>query len=419
MGRAARDKQDRFRPRPVERIELNEKHTGRRLIAAGALLVLGAGMLTYAIMGLLAPETGWHTVTASANAGPTSAEDFTFFYQSGSKAETTRVTNLYTGACQRAYRLFHSDLEFEGVVNICTINSRPNEALEVDAGLYAAFTAVVESGRRELYLGPVYERYDDIFFCGDDARLVDYDPRLSEDVRREYAGVLTYANDPRAIGLELLDGGRVRLNVSAEYLSWAESEGITRFIDFAWMRNAFVADYLAGELAAGGYTKGTLSSFDGFVRNLDGGGTEYAYPLYHRQGNDIYPAATLTYQGPVSFVRMRDYPISEQDLQHYYLLSNGEIRTSYLDVSDALCRSAVDTLVCYSRERGCAGLLLEMIPVYITSDFREESVFALAEEGIESVYCQDRVVLYTDVEARLTNLFSADGVQYAAKQIIP
>ena len=41
-------------------------------------------MLTYAIMGLLAPETGWHTVTASANAGPTSAEDFTFFYQSGS-----------------------------------------------------------------------------------------------------------------------------------------------------------------------------------------------------------------------------------------------------------------------------------------------------------------------------------------------
>ena len=84
-----------------------------------------------------------------------------------------------------------------------------------------------------------------------------------------------------------------------------------------------------------------------------------------------------------------------------------------------LFRSAVDTLVCYSRERGCAGLLLEMIPVYITSDFREESVFALAEEGIESVYCQDSVVLYTDVEARLTNLFSADGVQYAAKQIIP
>jgi len=418
LGRAARDKREDFH-KPVERIELNEEHVGRRLAAAVLLLLLGVGMLTYAIQGLLKPQTGWQTVQASANAGPTSAEDFTFLYEMESKAETAGVTNLYTGACQRAYRLFHADLEFEGVVNVCTLNSRPNETLEVDAGLYEAFAAVVESGRRELYLGPVYERYDDLFFCEDDSQLADYDPRLSGAVREEYAGVLAYANDPGAVGLELLGENRVRLNVSEAYLAWAEQEGITRFIDFSWMRNAFVADYLAGELAAEGYTRGTLSSYDGFVRNLDGGGTEYTYPIYHRRAGAVYPAAGLTYRGPMSFVRMRDYPLSEQDLEHYYTLSSGEIRTSYLDASDALCRSAVDTLVCYSREKGCARLLLEMLPVYIADDFREDAVHALAEEGIESIYCQDSVVLYTDAEAVLGSFYSAEDAQFTAKHITP
>lgn len=418
MKREARDNQERFRPKPVERIELNEKHTGRRLAAALVLLAIGVGALTYAIMGLLTPETGWQAIQASANAGPTVADDFTLLYEIHSKAETAAVTNLYTGACQRAHRLFHSDQSFEDTVNVYTVNSRPNEALEVDAGLYEAFAAVVESGRRELYLGPVYERYDDLFFCEDASQAAFYDPRLSEEVREEYAGVLVYANDPQAVSLELLGGNRVRLNVSEEYLAWAESEGITRFIDFSWMRNAFVADYLAGELIAGGYTKGTLSSYDGFVRNLDGSGTEYTYPIYHRQAGMLYPAASLRYQGPASFVRMRDYPLGEQDFQHYYTLPGGEVRTSYLDTADALCRSAVDTLVCYSQELGCARLLLEMLPVYIADTLQEEAVAALAEEGINSIYCQDSVVLYTDAGAGLEDFFAADDVTYTARRII-
>lgn len=417
MGRTARDKRDRFRPRPVEKIELDASHTTPRLIAAGALLLLGAGLLAYAFMGLFTPETGWQTIEVNTSAGPTCGEDFTFLYEVSSGSEAKELTSLYSELCKKAFQLFHSDQEFEDVVNITSINLHPNEALEVDPALYEALSAAAASGRRELYLGPVYERYDDLFFCGDDSQLVNYDPRLSEDVRAEYAEVLVYANDPQAVSLELLVGNRVRLSVSEGYLSWARQEGITRFIDFAWMRNAFAADYLAGELAAAGYTKGSLSSYDGFARNLDGRGTAYDYPLYHRQGNGIYPAANLSYQGPVSFVQMRDYPISKQDLQHYYQLSNGEIRTSYLDTADALCRSSIDTLVCYSQEMGCAQLLLEMIPVYIADEFREDAVPALAREGIQSIYCRDRVLRYTDPDAVLKDFFNQDGIRYSGEQI--
>ena len=418
MGREARDRRDRLpHLHPVERIELNKEHIGRRLIAAVGLLILGAGLLTYAIVGLMTPETGWQTVQASANAGPTCAEDFTFLYEINSAAETREVTNFYTSACQKGYRLFHSDQEFENVVNVYTINRHPNEELEVDPGLYAAFSAIVESGRRELYMGPVYERYDDLFFLQDDSLAAEFDPRLSENVREEYAGVLVYANDPQAVNLELLGDNRIRLYVSEEYLAWADREEIDRFIDFAWMRNAFLADYLAAVLTERGFTRGTLNSYDGFVRNLDGSGTEYSYSIYHRQDGIVFPAASLRYYGPMSFVRMRDYPISEQDSQHYYQTTDGEVRTSYLDTADALCRSAVDTLACYSREKGCAQILLEMIPVYIADEFQEEAVSALAKEGVASIYCQGSVVRYTEPGALLGNFFEGDGVQYTAKQV--
>lgn len=415
MKRTARDRRGTPRPKPVERIELNEDHVGRRLVIAGALLILGAGLLAYAVMGLLAPETGWQTIQASSSAGPTCAGDFTLLYEVRSTQEAKGVTALYTSICQKAFQLFHSGEAFEDVTNLHTINSRPNEVLEVDGALYEAFALVTGNGRRELYLGPVYSRYGDLFFCQDDVQLVDFDPRLSEEVRREYEEILTYANDPHAIRLELLGENRVRLNVSEEYLAWAE--GDVPFIDFAWMENAFVADYLAAGLAAEGYTRGTLSSYDGFTRNLDSG--EYAYPLYHREGDTIYSAAELQYRGPMSLVRMRDYPLGGQDFQRYYELRTGEIRTFYLDTADALCKSAVDTLVCYSGEKGCAQLLLEMIPVYIADAFREEAVAALAGKGIQSIYCRDTVVLHTDPAAILTNFYGTEKFRYTAEQITP
>ena len=60
--------------------------------------------------------------------------------------------------------------------------------------------------------------------------------------------------------VELLGEGRIRLFVSREYLEFARREGVECFIDFEWMRNAFIIDYLARELAAQGYTSGVLLS---------------------------------------------------------------------------------------------------------------------------------------------------------------
>lgn len=396
MGRTARDRQDRH-PRPVERIELSEEHAGRRLIAAAVLLIFGAAMLTYAFMQLLSPEEEWITVEGNSGAGASSAEEFTFLYHPGSgdrsyTADRKGVTSLYAQLCRESFQVFHSTETFEGVTNICTINRRPNEVLEVAPALYEAFAAAERSGSRALYLGPVYERYSGLFSCGDDSMLADFDPRLSPEVAQEYREYVAFANDPQAVRMELLGENRVRLFVSREYLEYAGQEGVERFIDFAWMSNAFIADYMARELTAQGYTRGVLASYDGFIRCLDGSGENYSLSVYDQKEGTVYTAAVLSYRGPKSIVCLRDYPVSDLDQSRFYRLRTGEIRTPYVDIADGLCRNAVSNLTGYAGDKDCGEILLEMLPVYIADALQEDALEALAEKGIDFVYCGDGTI---------------------------
>lgn len=403
----------------MERIELNEEHTSRRGILAAALLLLGVGLLVYAFFQFLNPETEWTSITASTAGGASCAEDFVLLYRPGGggaspTVERKGVTALYTDLARQAFQLFHADQPFEGVVNVYDLNRRPNETVEVDPGLYAAFQTVADSGSRALYLGPVYSRYFGVFSCQDDTQLVDFDPRLSEDVAAEYRELCAWANDPEAVSLELLGENKVCLRVSEAYLAYAEREGIENFIDFSWMTNAFAADFIAGGLTAQGYTHGALTSYDGFCRNLDSSGTDYTLPLYSRQGDTVYAAAGLRYTGPRALVTLRDYPMSERDASRFYTLKNGERRTPYVDPSDGLCRSALPELVCYSTSRGCAETLLAVLPVYVAEGFDAGALDALKGQGIESVRWEGFTLRCTDSEAVFENFYSQDGAVFSA-----
>lgn len=420
MGRTARDWRDRPHPKPVERIELNKEHAGWRLLAAGVLLVFGAAMLTYSFMQVLSPKgtKGWVSIEADSGAGASVAGEFSFFYRPGSgelsyAADQKGVTSLYTRLCREAFQLFHSREAFEDVTNIYAINRRPNEELEVAPELYEAFAVMERSGSRMLYLGPLYERYNGLFSCEDDSQLADFDPRLSPEVAQEYREYAAFANDPRSVRVELLGENRIRLFVSQEYLEYAGREDVESFIDFAWMRNAFIADCLARELIAQGYTRGVLASYDGFIRCLDESGEEYSLSLYDQKDGTVYTAAIMGYQGPKSIVSLRNYPVNALDQMRFYRLSTGEVRTPYVDTADALCKSSVDSLVCYSREEGCAQVLLEMIPVYIADSFRPETLEDLAGRGIASIYCEDDVLYPSEADAALTLLNEENGVRYS------
>lgn len=420
MSRTRKSNRDLPHPKPVQKIELSEKHITLRSILAVVFLLIGAGFIAYGVSSYFSGSAGWAQIESTAseiNCG----SDFVFLYCLGESdqsaaAEKRAVTALYSDATEHAFQLFTADLEFEDVHNLYYINRHLNEEIEVDPVLYEAFSLLQAYGDRSIYLAPVYAQYDDLFYCTDDSQASDFDPRLNPEVAASYAEIAAYANDARAVDLELLGSNRIRLNVSEEYRTYAQENSIESLIDFFWLKNAFIADYLADTLISSGYTHGCLSSYDGFIRNLDSSGETYSYNVSDRAGSVVYPAAQMIYRGPVSLVNLRNYGSS--DSEYYYTFDNGEIRTAYLDVQDGFCKSSVNDLICYSREQGCAETLLQMIPIYISDIFQAERLSRLSETGVYSIYCQENTILYSDPSLTLTDLYSGEDAQYQT-QLIP
>ena len=418
MSRTARDNRPNLKP--VTKVRLNEKYAGVRLALVVLLVLIAAAAFAYGIFSFLRQEPGWVEIEADSGSGATCAGEFVFLYELGAgelsaTAEKKALTLLYTEAAKQAYQLFNSDTFFEGVPNVYALNRPPNEVLDVDAALYDAFALLQSYGNRNLYMAPIYARYDDLFSCNDDGQTDDFDPYRSSAVAAEYQELAAYAADPNQVEVQLLGNGKVCLFVSEEYLAYAAENGVTEFIDFFWMKNAFITDFLADRLTENGYTHGTLSSYDGFSRNLDGRDTAYSLNLYDRVGRTVYEAAVLEYSGARSFVSLRDHKLTQMDSRHYYEYADGETRSSYLDIEDGRCRSAVPDLTAYSAQMGCAQLLLEVSPLYIADGLDEAALNALSARGIFSVYCRDYTVCYNDGELRLSQFYDRDGVRYTPR----
>ncbi len=419
MSRKANNRLPR-REKTAEHVTLPEKHATLRLWLVIGLILVAAGAFAYGVMHLLGRQAGWTEIETTAGYEGTCAGELTLQYELGTGGavpgpEYRQVEALYTRAATEAYQIFHARETFEGVGNLASLSASPNEAVEIDPALYAALELLEEQGGRYLYLAPVYESYSGLFACQDEYEAASWDPARSQEAADWIREAAAYAADPEAVSVELLGDGRARLRVSEDYLAFAREGGVTALLDLYWMENAFRVDYVADALAEGGYLNGVLSSYDGFIRCLDGRGTVYGLDLYDRAGQSVYPAGQMGYTGPMSLVALRDFPLAQLDAFHYYTRSDGEIVTAYVDPADGLSRTAASFLAAYAPDRSCAQVLLEVVDLYVADSLDEAALLALPAEGVDLVLCRDRTVLYTQRDLAVTDLFDNGEVRYAAR----
>lgn len=410
MGRTTRrDNRDLPHLKPVEKIQLSEKHVKLRIVLTVIFFVIGASALIYGFLSLLGGRRGMEGNCGQHFGEEHCGGEFVFRYDLEGEGPTVRtlsrqLTDLYTEAMIHSYQLFHSQSSFEGVNNLHAINCHPGEVLTVEPALYEAFELLEESGSREMYLGPVYVQYGNLFSSESDEQAQEFDPFLNSETGTYYQKLASYASDPAAVRLELLGDNRVRLVLSEEYASYAQEQGIAEFLDLGWMRNAFVIDYVADALAAQGFTQGVLASYDGFTRNLDCRGRSYAYNLFDRREQTIYEAGILQYEQPISMVFFRDYPMNRLDTLQYYEMESGEIRFAYVDVESGLCKAALHNLVGYSYKGSCAEVLVSLMPIYIADYFDAVALQQLSEQGVYGIYCQDGVIYHTEDTAEIDRI---------------
>lgn len=407
--------------KPVERIELHEGNTTRRLIAVIALIVLAVGFFAYAISQLVSRSSGWTEIEPKSTDARNCTSEFVLQYdlgRSGSSAtaEYKRISSVYTEAAISAYQTYHPTEVFGGRQNLAYLNRHPNETLSIDPALYAALEMLEAAKSRLLFLAPVAAQYEALAACSYDYEAENFDPARDADVAAFVDETLAFVNDPEDISIELLDGGKVRLNVSEAYLRFAEENGILALLDFGWLKNAFIADDLAAALQQAGFQYGIVSSYDGFARRLGMQG-DYSFNVFTLSGGVIYPAAVISCGAADAVVNLRSFALNEDDAERFYVYESGEIRTQYVSQADGANYAAVDSLTAYSSTGGCAQTALALAEVYIADAVDADTLLALREAGIETVFCSDATVWHSDANASISSLYQDEHVQYTHKTL--
>ena len=414
MGRPRREREA---PR-IQRIELSEKDTRLRWILVGALLVIGMVAIAIGVNSCISAQSGWQEVQVSSG-GLNCSDDFAFNYCYGQAGidptlERRQVVDIYGDAVVKAYELFNTDIEGSSLGNLSLINANPNQTVTVDKALYDALTQVVEADSRYLFLAAVYTDYRGVFYSDTEAEAELFDPGRNARQAQFVKEAAAFAADPAHISLVLLEGEQVKLEVSQEYLAFAEKYEIDDLVDFGWMKNAFITDYLAERMIAGGHTNGYIASYEGYTRNLDSRGLSYSFNLFDRLGDDIYLPAVWEYDTVMSIVFLRNYPMSSRDSGDYYLYSDRTITHGFIDLADGLCRTSTDNLVSYSESASCAQIALSIAPVFIGETVDTDAIAAMTGSGIYSIWFDGGKLFYNQPEAKIT-VQKVEGAAYQAQ----
>lgn len=356
MKREARDFRETA-PKPVKRIPLDIKNHKLRLILIILALAIAAGAFYYGFHQLFSVESGWTMLEADGSSGLNVSADFQLQVELGAGAEAPlterkRLTTVYSDATRKAYTLYTTQEYVADVNNLWYINHHPGEEIRVDEKLYRALNNSLSAGNW-LYLGPVYEVWDSVWFSQTDEEAVAADPRKDAELGgfiTRIAGYITSGD----IRLELRDNNTVFLNISDECRAFGEEYGITRWVDFGWQRNAYIIDDLAEALTASGWNRAVLSSKDGFIRCMDGR-QDFALKILADSDGGVKQIAQAEYKGPAALMVL--VPGPGGDRRYSYRYQDGTLRTAWISAEDGLDAQPVDGLAAYAEEGGCATLL--------------------------------------------------------------
>ena len=376
----------------IEKIELDESNIKRRIILAILALIVAGVAIGYGISQLTSSNKGWNIIEVNSSSQVNSGSEFTFNYYLGENgsptAERKALVTLYTRLCEEAYKEFDIYNDYDGYHNLAYLNKHPNEDVNVSDTLYSALELLNSYGNRYMFLGPVYENYVSVLYADNDTSAEYFDQYYSEDYYNLYQDVLKFVNDNSKVNVELKGNNTVKLAVSSDYKQFFRENDFHYYVDLNWMRNAFVADYIADGLIENGFTHGNLASHDGYSRVL--GDFEYEYNLFDYVDGSVFQAGKLYHDKGDAFVLRKSYPLSELDTD-YYKYSDGTIRTPHLRMGDALnADESIRTYVAYSEKKGCAEILMDLIPEYY-----ENSLKPVGKADISSVYIVNGTVYYS------------------------
>ena len=108
--------------------------------------------------------------------------------------------------------------------------------------------------------------------------------------------------------------------------------------------------------------------------------------------------------------------MSQRDSYSYYAFTDDRIVTTMLDPTDGMSKSAITSMTSYSYTHGCAEILLQQAPVFLSDAWNRDALTQLQGKGISSLWFEG-TVLYCNDSSMTVKLNKESDVVYTLKYV--
>ena len=233
------------------------------------------------------------------------------------------ISQIYSIALARAYKLTDPYNEYEGYVNLCTINKCKGNDVKISQELYDilmdAYEKTKENKGYSMFAGPFYEHFNEIIYSDDS---VSFDPVVNEEESKRVNALLEKTLDLSNFTLDLSKEKSVNFSVSKSFEDFLkDNEEKEASLDLNLLREAYMVKITADALASSGYTKGLITTQSGIILDL-GSYEKGGYTLYAMEDGKISTKKVVEVKPGTSMSGMVSFAL-QGDLRGYSEVMKG------------------------------------------------------------------------------------------------
>ena len=388
---------------------MKQKKPWPRIIAFLIAVGIAIASFTIGIMQYAHRETGYYEVGYSnaANAEVYDSSVHLLYYAEGGSSfirqHLNEVQRVFSDDLLQYYRLLSAEKTYEGLNNIAALNAAPEQALKVDAVLYAVLKdAYARHEMQEgyhLFSGALHTEWQSMRYLEEPEQT---DPLLNDD-EAEFLKVLTsQLARKEQFSLEFDDNNStVTLHISEEYRNWTEQNEIEApVLDLNLLHDAYLLQLVAMRMTAQGYTDGYLYTESGISISLGKQGN-MEYSLYAVGESGVETIAVTALQQPAAFCSFTVVSPTEERYGYYKIELEGKpyYRHPYVNVKNGSFSNVLMTVALGGTSEQAVDLAYVMLVLNSleSAEAVAEYVSALPQEIISVYTLQNDTerILYT------------------------
>lgn len=337
------------------------------------VFVLAVFAITYAVVQSGRKDAGYYAVDVTAESKIETYDSglTLMYYADGDSNAVKRTLNAVSAEYSKWLllydRLLDAKTEYEGLVNIATLNAHPGQTYALSEDLFAILSDALDKTDRgeaySLFDGALYNEWLNIVYLENAA---EFDPTVDETVAARMKALAAQGNIRANFDLKVIDEKQrtVCFTLSDAYKAFlTQYELDAPVLDLNLLRDAYLMQSVAEKLTESGFSQGYLYTESGLSYVLDRSDMNHA--LYVCKNNAVASAAEISATPNSVCCRMTAFPVTEKAYGYYSVQSGGRAvyRHRWLDLRSGVCRDTWMSANAVFEQTSPVDVVYRMLPL--------------------------------------------------------